>query len=245
MAIKCNVVTILASSAIPKDQRVTLCGSDWITLTLPVFDDIDITSNTRFVVVVPAGSGYTTIQMATADGTLFDANGLTTYILPSEGQFEFCINNSRWYCQFVTTSTSNSFVTGSTFTKTADTTQATISGLSADVAASNFYRFEARLFIDADAVGGFNVGFGGTATMTGYTVEVMYFDDVGTANFSRRLVTFPGSFGGHVGSTQGFMMVQGFFTVNTAGTFTVQFSQSIASGSSSVNARSTLEVYQG
>lgn len=245
MAIKCNVVTILASSAIPKDQRVTLCGSDSITLTLPVFDDIDITSNTRFVVVVPAGSGYTTIQMATADGTLFDANGLTTYILPSEGQFEFCINNSRWYCQFVTTSTSNSFVTGSTFTKTADTSQSLVTGLSSSVVANNVYRFEARLHIDADVVGGFDLGFNGTATLSAITSEFMYFDNVGTSNFSRRVTSFPGSFGGTAGSTEGFMMVQGYFRALTTGTFEVVFGQNVASGSSSVQARSTFEVYQG
>jgi hypothetical protein len=97
MAIKCNVVTASSSLSITKDQRVTICGSDSITLTLPIFENVNITENTRFVVIVPAGSGYTSIEMQTIDGTSFDANGSSSYILPSEGQYEFCINNGRWY----------------------------------------------------------------------------------------------------------------------------------------------------
>lgn len=97
MAIKANVVTVTASSTIDKSQRVSLVGASSLALRMPVYDDIEITQNTRFVVVVPAGLGITGTSVATSDGTLFDTNGLTTLSLTSEGMYEFCMNNGRWY----------------------------------------------------------------------------------------------------------------------------------------------------
>lgn len=106
MSILSNVVTASVSGAIEKNHRVTIVASSSIALTLPVFDDANINQNTRFIINIP--TGITSVVIGTVDGTTFFENGLTTFAIPSEGQYEFIIVNGFWYVYKHQTSASSS-----------------------------------------------------------------------------------------------------------------------------------------
>lgn len=128
------------------------------------------------------------------------------------------------------------------FDKT-DTTLANVTGLtSQNLKAATPYSFEADLFVDADATGGFKFAIGGTATATSIIYQIMFLDNsADTFTINSRQTALAGS-DGAAGPTAGYCRIKGTIVVNAAGTLTVQFAQNAASGTSSVLANSTFRV---
>ena len=128
------------------------------------------------------------------------------------------------------------------FDKT-DITLTNITGLSATVVAGHFYKFEARLFIDASAIGGSKYAIDGGATATNVIYHVKLVDDTtGLNTITSRQTALAGAGVGQAGTTAGFCEISGFITVNAGGTLTVQFAQNVANGTSSVLVGSTFIV---
>ena len=131
------------------------------------------------------------------------------------------------------------------FDKT-DTTLTNITGLSTTVVAGKKYAFRAWLSYNLAVAGGAKVACSGTATMTTIdyiqraesisTTPTIYHNDRKTALDSASTVA--------TGATTAMQAIQGGFTVNAGGTFTVQFAQSAASGTSSVLVGSHLLVWE-
>lgn len=128
------------------------------------------------------------------------------------------------------------------FDKT-DTTLATVTGLtSQNLKASTPYSFEADLFIDADATGGFKFAIAGTATATSIEYQIMFLDNAAdTFTINSRQTALGGS-DGAAGPTAGYCRIKGTILVNAAGTISVQFAQNAANGTSSVRVNSTFRV---
>lgn len=127
----------------------------------------------------------------------------------------------------------------SAFNVVATTTYATITGYSFDVRAGRVYKVEAQFNLTLDATGGGKIRFSGTATFTGSGMQGLTFDN--TAN------SVIGAVGVNVGTdyTEGLsgspaagisVTFRGNIQVNAAGTFTLQFAQQVANGTSTVNA---------
>jgi hypothetical protein len=128
----------------------------------------------------------------------------------------------------------------STFTKSADTTLADVTGLSISVLAGGVYAFEAVLQINASAVGGYKFAIGGTATATSLLARIVA-NNVLTAVLNS-VVTTLGTAVGAVAGTDVFVRIFGTIVVANAGTLTIQFAQNVASGASSVLANSAFQV---
>lgn len=112
------------------------------------------------------------------------------------------------------------------FDKTEDTTLATVTGLTATVAAGKTYRFFTQLFItDATPPGSYaKIAIDGTATATQFKARVRSEDADGSIDTSATITALGETFtsvseSGHV------ITVTGVITVNGAGTLTVQFAQ--------------------
>ena len=128
------------------------------------------------------------------------------------------------------------------FTKTGDTTLATVTGLSLSVLAGRTYSFRALLFVDADAVGGSKFAIAGTATATAIIYHIRLLDDATDAFLIAARQTALGGSSGQSGSTAALALIEGTIVVNAAGTLLVQFAQNAAAGASSVKAGSTWTV---
>jgi len=129
------------------------------------------------------------------------------------------------------------------FTKTADTTLANVTGLTATVKAAGVYNFRAILFVDADVVGGQKYTIGGTATATSVVFNINTISNTTNALvITSRQTAINGAGAGQAGSTSNYTEITGTIVVATAGTITVQFAQNAASGASSVLVNSTFVV---
>lgn len=130
------------------------------------------------------------------------------------------------------------------FTKTTDTTIATVTGLQVALLASKNYKFKAMLFIEADATGGskFRIGDLDTLTATNIIYEVTFLD----ANTDAYVLAVPGTAldtdYSDASSIAGLVVVEGLIEVNVAGTIGVGFAQSVSNGASSVLRGSTLSI---
>lgn len=114
-------------------------------------------------------------------------------------------------------------------------TLANITGLSVNVTAGKTYKFETRLFVDADVTGGSKYAISGTATATNIIYHVKLVDDTTSTNtITSRQTVIGGAGVGQAGTTVGFCEISGIITVNAGGTLTVQFAQNVANGTSSV-----------
>lgn len=118
----------------------------------------------------------------------------------------------------------------SQFDKTNETL-ANITGLTANVAASGTYRFEATLYTTSDVAGGIKVAIGGTATATAIIYEGLT-TDAGLTTQSRT-TTLGNAVGAVTAVTAGYVKITGTITVNGAGTLTVQSARNAANGTTS------------
>jgi len=169
------------------------------------------------------------IPTALGDGMWWiDANnrasyraGAVTYLIPS-------VQDSRVSSQFNKT----------------DATLANVTGLTANVIAAKVYRFKAQLFVDADAVGGYQVAIAGTATATAIIYQTRAINNAtGLFTITDRKTALAGASSSTTGTAL-LIEIEGTITVNAAGTLTVQFAQSTANGTSSVLVGSTFAVTQ-
>ena len=117
-------------------------------------------------------------------------------------------------------------VTTTQFDKTSDTTLANVPGLSVNVIAGATYVFRAYLPITSALGSGAKVGNGGTATFTSISESAMFYT---TSDVTTATVTASGSIGGRTAAVT-FLIIEGTFKVNAAGTFTIQFAQNASNG---------------
>lgn len=120
------------------------------------------------------------------------------------------------------------------FDKTTDAALANITGLTATLVAGKTYKFEAVLYTTSNIAGGVKVGLGGTATNTAlvYSIRIV---NSGTITQGRTTST------GVTAVTAADIFINGTITVDTGGTFTIQFAQNVSNGTaSSVLVGSTL-----
>jgi hypothetical protein len=117
------------------------------------------------------------------------------------------------------------------------TTLGNVTGLTANVAASGTYRFEAKLFTTSDVAGGIKVAIGGTATATAIRYEGLTTDaGLTTQSRSAAMATVVGAV---TAVTAAWVTIHGTITVNGAGTLTVQAAANVATGTTSVLTGST------
>lgn len=130
------------------------------------------------------------------------------------------------------------------FDKTANTTLANITGLTATLVEAATYRFEAILYTTKDAVGGekYTIASDGTLTATAIVFEILAVDNTGNLNTITSRQTALGGSAGQASGTTGFTKINGTITVGTAGVISVQFAQNAANGTSSVLVGSTFVV---
>lgn len=130
------------------------------------------------------------------------------------------------------------------FDKTSNTTLADITGLSVPLGAGITYGFRAILDYDADATGGHKYAIAGTATATAIRYMIKSLDIATGAYVIASRHTSLGSADSEAGSTSGQSIIEGYITVNAAGTLTVQFAQDTGNNTSSILAGSNLEVWK-
>jgi hypothetical protein len=118
---------------------------------------------------------------------------------------------------------------------TTSTTLATVTGLTVNVTAGKKYRFWAVLHVTADATGGHKYAIAGTATATNVIYQVNSINNATNAfRLNSRQTALGGAGVGEAVGTAYFTTINGFITVNAAGTLLQQFAQNAATGTSSV-----------
>lgn len=120
------------------------------------------------------------------------------------------------------------------FDKTNDAALGDVTDLSIPVEAGRVYRFRAYLYTTAGAVGGVQAAMGGTATVT----SIRYTGKAVGSNISQgqaRATALGGAVANFAGATHtaADIEIEGTVVVNAAGTFTVQFAQSVSNGTTS------------
>lgn len=172
--------------------------------------------------------------MAVANRTLFfDASGMTsgnaTWKIPAASGSVFLGVPLRVGTQFDATTTTLTAVTG----------------LTAALAASTSYEFEAVLHVTADAVGGHKYAIDTSDTLTASAI-VYQVNSINNGTNAFRINSRQTALGGAVGEAVGtayFTVIRGLITANAAGTFAVQFAQNAANGTSSVLVGSSLTIW--
>lgn len=132
----------------------------------------------------------------------------------------------------------------SQFDKTTDTNLANIPGLTANLYIGKTYKFNAVLFCTCNAGGGAQVQVGGTAGLVFLHYGAKTY--TGAVLSAQNQATAPGVAVGQSTSAVDLIEIEGVVGVNpnpgNAGTFTIQFAQNAAVGTSSVLTGSTFEV---
>lgn len=130
------------------------------------------------------------------------------------------------------------------FTKTTNTTLATVPGLSCSVDANRSYLIRGVIFLAGDTTGGIKFDFNGP-TATNYTMTQSGINNnngVTVGGFQDTTIGNASSYAG-TGVNSCTIYLDGVYTVGaTAGTFLFEFAQFAAAGSSSVNVNSTVTV---
>lgn len=125
---------------------------------------------------------------------------------------------------------------------TTNTVLTNVSDLTFTVVAGTHYTFSANLLTTPDVTGGWKVQMGGTATMTDFAEEIAAVNN-GSAFVVTGVSTAFNSTGlGGAGATSVWITITGAFTVNTGGSFTVQFAQNTSSGTSTLLKNSSVTV---
>jgi len=139
--------------------------------------------------------------------------------------------------------TAQQVFTSSAFVKTADTTFATITGLSVTATNTAQYVVEGYLFCSLDAVGGGKFQFNGTGTLS-FNIQVEFVDNTGDVLTIADRLTALATPVNTIGPTQGCFKFHGHIRCTGTGSFTVEFAQQVASGASSVDGGSWLRLTQ-
>lgn len=130
----------------------------------------------------------------------------------------------------------------STFTKSADTVMATITGMQWTLTAGKTYALKARLVCEASNVtGGIQLGLNGTATVSAILWSIFAMDDTKTL----RIVTDSAALGTtftDAGKTFYLVNINASFACSVSGTINIQFAQAVANGTSSVDHDSFAEL---
>jgi hypothetical protein len=126
----------------------------------------------------------------------------------------------------------------------ATTTLGTVTGLSVTVAAATTYRFEARLYVTADATGGQKYAVAGTATATAIVYDTIIGDLAGSATGARATALATAASLAGNGNTAFSVVIRGTITVNAGGTLLIQAAQQSASGTTTVLRGSTFSVQE-
>jgi hypothetical protein len=130
------------------------------------------------------------------------------------------------------------------FSKAANTTLADVTGITVNVEAAKVYRFYCYMSVSADAVGGYKVQLTGTASATTIRYSIKSVNFTASTIVGVQLSALTTSFSPTVGGTAYDCIIEGTILVNAAGTLKVQFAQSVANGTSSVEPGGTLFIYQ-
>lgn len=167
-----------------------------------------------------------------ADAAAADANW---FLRAENGAVTRLTNNIRTLDQdFNSTSTTQATITGSS----------TYSTFSFNVEASKVYAFRAILFLTTDTTGGFAIKFnGGTATAFYYINQSKIFYS-GTSISASRVTSFSSTSIAGFGLTSYYVEIDGYISINAAGTLLLQFAQNSASGTSSVVQGSSFQLIQ-
>lgn len=132
----------------------------------------------------------------------------------------------------------------SDFSKTSDTTLASVTGLSRPVAAGEIYAFRAVLQTTSNSAGGVKFAIGGTATATSLFAEATVKDGSALATMGTpRVTAMTTTFGDVTAVSNALVIIEGQITVNAGGTLTIQFAQNASNGTAStVKAGSYMEL---
>lgn len=123
--------------------------------------------------------------------------------------------------------------TSATFTKTSSAALATVTGLSANLAAGKTYTYEMVLYLTAGATGGVQVDLaGGTATATSLISEGQL-NAGNTATNNTRSSTLATVMCSAAGATVYTCLINGSIVTNAAGTFAPRFAQNTSNGTPS------------
>jgi hypothetical protein len=128
------------------------------------------------------------------------------------------------------------------FDKTANTTLADITGLTASLITGRTYRFRAVLFVNTDAVGGHKYAISLTSAPTSIIYQINSIDNTALAFKITSRQTSSGGAAGEASGTVYETIIEGSVVVNATATISVQFAQNAANGTSSVLIGSTLIV---
>ena len=183
-------------------------------------------------------SGGTTARKLTLSGAdvAVVGSGTNTYTFPAStdtimglAQTETITGVKTFTPGFI--STINTVVT-SQFDKTANTTLANITGLSATLVAAKTYVFEAFMYTTSNVAGGVKFAIAGTATATSIIYECLV-DDSAVLSAQTRATALGTAVGGVTAVTVAYAVITGTIVVNAGGTLTVQFAQNASNGAAS------------
>jgi hypothetical protein len=118
------------------------------------------------------------------------------------------------------------------FDKTADTTLANVTGLTATVGAGLTYAFEAVLYTTSNTSGGVKFAIAGTATATTIVYECLTIEGTSISAHTRASA-LAGAVGGVTAGAAAYAVIKGTIIVNAGGTLTVQFAQNASNGAAS------------
>ena len=130
----------------------------------------------------------------------------------------------------------------SQFDQAADTTLATVTGLTVNIVSGKSYQFTARLFVDASALGGQKYAIAGSATASAVVYQVNTISNTANVFVINSRQTSLGGTIGQTGATANFTEISGTISCSGTGNLVVQFAQNAGNGTSSVLVGSTLEV---
>lgn len=133
--------------------------------------------------------------------------------------------------------------TGAVFNKTADTTFAGVTSLTATITNLTNYIFEIYLFCQLDATGGGKFQMNGTSTFT-MVSQVEFVDDTADILTIGDNITAQATPVNTVGPTLGCLKWIGHLRCSGTGTFVVEFAQQVASGTSTVSGGSWMRLTQ-
>lgn len=118
------------------------------------------------------------------------------------------------------------------FSATANTTLANITGLTANCAAGKTYKITANIYTTSAATGGVKFAVGGTATATSIIYEGLTTN--GGLITQSRGAAMATTVGAVTAVTAAYVTIEGLIVVNAAGTITIQFAQNVSDATSSV-----------
>lgn len=129
------------------------------------------------------------------------------------------------------------------FTKTTNTTLATVTGFTRTLLSGRIYMFKAKLIIAADATGGIKIDVGGTVTPSAVLWDAIAIGYGGalTLRITSHKVILSSALT-DTNDTAFDVDISGTIAVTTGGTITIEFAQAASNGSSTIKAGSRFEI---